>query len=157
MRHLIPRDGVAYETSASNKFRTSATTSGNAAVYGTSDVRTLANNSIGKVWELKAGSQSSPEHLIQAVIYGAILERTYKRGYATYLVNALNGRSIIVKPKGEKSFERIVQKMLAAKLSKNVDRRDSDEVFLHGAEGNFGDSCRPVLPRWVRDWMVGYA
>lgn len=157
MRHLIPRAGVAYETNAISKFCTSATTSGNAAVYGTSDVRTLANNSIGKVWELKAGSQSSPEHLIQTVIYGAILERNYKRGYATYLVNALNGRSIIVKPKGEKSFERIVQKILAAKLSKNVDRRDSDEVFLNGAEGNFGDSCRPVLPRWVRDWMVGYA
>lgn len=154
LRHLIPRTKIAYEAKLGGLYHSPATTLGPVAVFGCTDVRTSASNPTGTVWELKAGSLISPEHLLQTAIYSAILERLHKREYPAYLVNALNGRSIRIKPKSEQSYERIVQTILAARLSKNVDSRDSGETFLQMAEGNFEDSCHPALPRWVTEWMM---
>ncbi|KAF8250251.1 P-loop containing nucleoside triphosphate hydrolase protein [Wilcoxina mikolae CBS 423.85] len=100
-----------------------------------------------KVWELKTGI-FTPEDFIQLALYCAILEASKGGDFSAYLVNALNGNTIQIKPKSKDSLLKIVQKVVAAKTAQDKPRRSNDE-FLKAAERDFEGVSRVVLPEWV--------
>jgi len=116
-------------------------------VFGYLDIHTTEGSL--NVWELKDGI-FKPADFIQLALYCAILEANDINGRecSAYLVNALHGQTIQIKPKTKDSLLKIVQKVVAAKIAQKKLRRSNDE-FLKAAERDFEGESRVVLPEWV--------